>query len=178
MAEVGRPTGLIGYDTDINMLRRAEGKPPIYRIVRARTILYATVMAIVGGVMLYTLATRTHLAIDVLHARNPLFVMLSDGSIRNDYTVRILNKAGVARHFAIEVDGLKDPKIRFAGVDADTAGQSDIVVGPDQTREMRLSVTVPSREAESHSMDVVIRVRDLGGSEVATARDHFIARGQ
>jgi polyferredoxin len=28
----------------------------------------------------------------VLHERNPLFVRLSDGSIRNAYTVRLLNK--------------------------------------------------------------------------------------
>ncbi len=29
MSEIGRPKGLIGYDTDINMQRRREGKPPI-----------------------------------------------------------------------------------------------------------------------------------------------------
>ena len=41
MKKVGRPTGLIAYDTDINIARRREGKPPIYRIVRPRTLIYA-----------------------------------------------------------------------------------------------------------------------------------------
>ena len=29
MTKLGRPTGLIGYDTDINIKRRMEGKPPV-----------------------------------------------------------------------------------------------------------------------------------------------------
>ena len=47
--------------------------------------------------MLYALATRTLLDVNVLHDRNPLAVTLSDGSIRNAYTVRLLNKRGYDR---------------------------------------------------------------------------------
>ena len=35
--------------------------------------------------MLYTLATGRVLDVSVLHDRNPLFVSLSDGSVRNAY---------------------------------------------------------------------------------------------
>ena len=38
MAKIGRPTGLIAYDTEVNIKRRLEGKPPVYRFVRARTL--------------------------------------------------------------------------------------------------------------------------------------------
>ena len=41
MTKIGRQTRLIGYDNDINIHRREAGKPPIYRIVRPRTIVYA-----------------------------------------------------------------------------------------------------------------------------------------
>ena len=92
MHDIGRPTGLIGYDTDINMERRREGKAPIYRIVRPRTLVYVAAIAIVGSIMLYALATRSTMDVNVLHERNPLFVKLSDGGVRNDYTVRLLNK--------------------------------------------------------------------------------------
>ena len=105
MQQINRPTGLIAYDTDINAERRLAGKPPIYRLIRARTMLYAAIIAVVGGIMLYTLATRSSMGISALHERNPLFVTLSDGSVRNDYTVRFLNKAGVSRSFALEVLG-------------------------------------------------------------------------
>ena len=42
--------------------------------------------------MIYALATRSNDGVSVLHDRNPLFVRLSDGSLRNAYTVRIINK--------------------------------------------------------------------------------------
>ena len=53
--------------------------------------------------MLYALATRTLLDVNVLHDRNPVAVKLSDGSIRNAYTVRLLNKSGYDRVIAIDV---------------------------------------------------------------------------
>ena len=59
MTKVGRPKRLIGYDNDINIHRRQEGKAPIYRIVRARTVVYSAIIAAVGGIMLYALATRS-----------------------------------------------------------------------------------------------------------------------
>ena len=58
MAKIGRPARLIAYDTDLNIKRRQEGEPAVYRIVRLRTVLYAAVIAVVGAVMLYALATR------------------------------------------------------------------------------------------------------------------------
>ena len=58
MQKIGRPARLIAYDTDINIKRRQQGEKPIYRIVRSRTVLYALIIAVVGGVMTYALATR------------------------------------------------------------------------------------------------------------------------
>ena len=50
MAKIGRPARLIAYDTDVNIKRRQEGKPPVYKIVRLRTVLYAAIIAVVGAV--------------------------------------------------------------------------------------------------------------------------------
>jgi len=83
MKKIGRETRLIGYDNDINIHRREAGKPPIYRVVRPRTIVYSSIIAVVGAIMLYTLVTRSLLDVNVLHDRNPVAVKLSDGSIRN-----------------------------------------------------------------------------------------------
>ena len=80
-----------------------------------RTALYAAVIALVGGVMLYALATRQEQAISVIHDRNPMFVRLSDGALRNAYTVRILNKTLEPRSFALTVDGLADIDLKVVG---------------------------------------------------------------
>src|SRR5208283_4168825 len=108
MKKVDRATGLIAYDTDINIARRAEGKAPIYRIIRPRTVIYAGIIVLVGAVMLYALLTRSHLDISVRHDRNPLFVTLSDGSIRNAHTVHLLNKRQDVSTVALDVEGLPE----------------------------------------------------------------------
>jgi cytochrome c oxidase accessory protein FixG len=72
MAKVGHPTRLIAYDTDLNIKRRQTGQPAIFQIVRARTVLYAAIIALVGGVMAYALATRSLEGVSVIHDRNPM----------------------------------------------------------------------------------------------------------
>ncbi|MBR0988541.1 cytochrome c oxidase accessory protein CcoG [Bradyrhizobium liaoningense] len=173
MQEIGRPKGLIGYDTDINMQRRRDGKPPIYRIVRARTLIYTAAIAIVGTIMVYTLATRATMDVNVLHERNPLFVQLSDGGVRNDYTVRILNK-GAQRSFAIEVSGLPGASVRVAGIEAAPGGKPVVEVGQDQTREVRLSVQVGPADLPKSSRDLEVAITDIASGGRASARDHFL----
>ncbi|MGJ5181505.1 cytochrome c oxidase accessory protein CcoG [Bradyrhizobium oligotrophicum] len=173
MKQIGRPTGLIGYDTDINVVRRKEGKPEIYRIIRPRTIIYASFIAIVGGIMLYTLATRGTMGINVLHERNPLFVQLSDGGVRNDYTVRLLNKRG-ARGFVLEVVGLPNAKVTVAGEVREQDGRMMIDVGQDQTREIRMSIEAKGADLPSTPVDIEIKITDPATGTSVSKHDHFV----
>ncbi|MBR0777123.1 cytochrome c oxidase accessory protein CcoG [Bradyrhizobium diazoefficiens] len=177
MKEIGRPAGLIGYDTDINMERRREGKPPIYRIVRPRTLVYAAAIAIVGGIMLYALATRGTMSINVLHERNPLFVQLADGGVRNDYTVRLLNK-GAERSFALDVSGLPGASLRIAGIERAADGRLIVEVGQDQTREIRMSVQVAPANLPKKAANITIDLTDVATGQSASARDHFVPADQ
>jgi polyferredoxin len=174
MARIGRPDGLIGYDTDINMVRRAKGLAPVYRLVRPRTILYAAIIALVGGVMLYALATRPYAGLDVIHDRNPQLVRLSDGSVRNGYTVRLLNKRPVERAFNLSVDGLP------AGARVEAFGATTVMgvdpvlnVGPDITREVRVVVVVPPRSPLAETSAVTFRIVDATFGERIATGDFF-----
>jgi polyferredoxin len=173
MSQIGRPTGLIAYDTDINAQRRQQGQSAIYRPVRPRTLLYAAIIALVGGIMLYALTTRSSLGINVLHDRNPLFVTLSDGSIRNDYTVRLLNKGG-DRTFALDVSGLPGAVLRIAGIERGADGRIVAEVGPDQTRELRISLLVPAKALPREPVNIEITATDVASGLSAHAADHFI----
>jgi cytochrome c oxidase accessory protein FixG len=175
MTKIGRPKGLIAYDNDINVHRRQAGKDNIYRIVRPRTALYAGIIAVVGAIMLYALLTRSFLDINVLHDRNPVFVTLSDGSVRNAYTVRLLNKRNHERHIALGVEGLSLAGVEAVGIETAAGGRPIFTVGPDQTREIRVLVTAPPEQIPQHSVSIVFRATDVVVGEMATARDNFIA---
>ena len=175
MEKIGRPKRLIGYDNDINIQRRREGKPPVYKIVRARTVAYSAIIAGIGGFMVYTLATRSLLDINVLHDRNPVAVKLSDGSIRNAYTARLLNKSGYDRVIAIDIDGPVNSTIHVVGADSVTPDRPMIVIPRDSTSELRLLVTAPSESNPEKSIPVRFRVTDIGLGEAATVTDNFVA---
>ena len=175
MKKIGRATRLIGYDSDINIHRREAGKPPVYRMVRPRTIVYSAIIAVAGAIMLHTLATRSLLDINVLHDRNPIAVKLSDGAIRNAYTVRLLNKRGFDRVIAIDVEGPKNAMIHIVGVDSVTPDRPMIVIGRDTTSELRVLVTAPADDNPAKSIPVTFHVTDIGLGEAASAADNFVA---
>jgi cytochrome c oxidase accessory protein FixG len=182
MVKVGKPTGLIAYDTDINVKLRQAGKPPLSaRILRPRTILYAAIIGVVGGIMMFTLATRRDSAISVLHERNPLFTRLSDGSIRNAYTIRIANKQTEARRFEVRVEDFAPTQLEAIGGETGPNGWPVLTVGPDQTLESRIFVTRARPEAGKHHdddhdnrRDITFSLGDLVTGETVKAKDHFM----
>ena len=172
MDKIGRPQGLIAYDTDMNVLARIEGRPEVRRILRPRTLFYAGLIALVGAVMITSLIMRQSLYLSVMHDRNPLSVRLSDGSIRNGFTIRIANKKLDARRYALAVEGLREARIDVVGGEIDQQGRSILTVGPDQTLEARVLVTdTISTDADSTALRFILT--DLATGDTASASDHF-----
>jgi cytochrome c oxidase accessory protein FixG len=175
MKEIGREPHLIYYDTDINMQRRAQGLPPIFRPIRPRTLIYPAMIALVGSVMLYQLATRSDLGVNVLHDRNPLAVVTIDGGVRNGYTLRLLNKRGMDRKLALSVAGAPGLRLDIVG---EGAG-STVTVGPDRTLELRVLVSAPAGVTPKEAIPVTFTAEDAasdGRAVRASATDHFFPK--
>ena len=169
MNKIGRPPRLIAYDTDLNIHARLRHEPAKFDIVRPRTILYTGVIAAVACIMLYALATRHAEAVNVIHDRNPVFVRMADGGIRNAYTVRVVNKRLEQRRFALAVTGLPGSLVDVVG---GVLGGSVIEVGPDQTREVRVLLT-DYNDFRAPSTPISFYIRDLATGERASAADRF-----
>ena len=175
MVKLGKPKRLIGYDTDINIERRERGEGEIYRLFRARTMIYVVLIVVVAVVMGWRLSTRATLGVNVLHDRNPQFVTNSDGSIRNGYTVRLLNKEPHARDLTLSVAGLPEGhRLETSSIARQDGGTLVFAIEPDQTREVRVQVVVPANAAIDKSTDLVFRLADRLG-EAAVAKDFFKA---
>jgi len=174
MVKIGKPTRLIAYDTDENLRRRAAGEEALKpKIFRARTVLYAGLIVAVAGLMGYTLLTRNNLGLDVMHDRNPIYVALSDGSLRNAYTVRVLNKEGVDRQFKLNIAGLPGASIEVKG-NPEAGDGVAVDVGPDQTLELRVLVTLPAGQHLPQSTPIQLVLTDRKTGEVATKADFFM----
>jgi cytochrome c oxidase accessory protein FixG len=140
MARVDRPQNLIGYATIAGLEAEAKGGTAKPKLLRPRTLLYAGLMTLVGVVMLVALTARTTLDVNVQPDRNPLFVRLSDGGIRNGYTVKILNKLHEPRTFEINADGLAGARLTIDGYDG--VAHPTVSVATDVLSQLRIFVAV------------------------------------
>jgi cytochrome c oxidase accessory protein FixG len=173
MIKTGQPIRLIGYDTDINIERRERGEAPVFKFFRARTMVYVVLIAAVAAVMAWRLGTRSTIGLNVLHDRNPQFVQNSDGSIRNGFTVRLLNKKAERREFALAIAGMPAGTRLETSSPAGTEGGALLLpVDPDQTREVRVLVTAPAGATLPASQDLTFVLRSRDGETIDT-KDFF-----
>lgn len=161
MEKIDRPKGLIAYDSMANFQRRKQGKKEIIRIIRPRTLAYAIFLIVVGSLMLHSLLNRADLDLNILRDRNPLFVKLSSGDIRNGYTVKILNKTHVNSNFSISVQGLKDYNMRIEGLSRlNSQGLPVIHVERNRLRSVKVYLSIPTKNLLSHSREFTFVVKD------------------
>lgn len=116
MDKVGRPHGLIAYDSERNHQARSRGDPPVgMRRFRPRTVVYAAILAVVATLVVFGFSGRNLVQLSIIPDRQPLYVQLSDGSIRNTYTVRVVNKHLEPMAFDLELAGMQGLSMRLGG---------------------------------------------------------------
>jgi len=191
MDKTGRPRGLIAYATldeyEQNMALATNGgmtaiEPARVRnpdgsfidnvrhfdwkiIFRLRTLLYFGAWTAIGLGLVYALLSRDRLEINVLHDRNPQFVLESDGSIRNGYTVRLLNMIPEPRTILLSMDGLPEATMRITGI-TDVPGRLfAIQVEPDKTMALKVFVTLPKGAVSTEAHDFHFIAEDRSSHE-------------
>ena len=158
MDKVGRPRGLIAYDTDAAVAQREAKQPAVYRLVRGRTIYYAVTLTLVSAVMLWGFLNRTTYDLHVLRDRNPTFVRLHDGSIRDGYTLKLSNRGFEPRTAEIRFSGVTGAKLKTPGSDG-TIGALTVTLEPNQTQAFRVFVTAPEDSLSAANMPAAFEVR-------------------
>lgn len=199
MDKLGRDRGLISYatlsDYNANMaLATAGGTDAINpdrvrnengrltdkvahfrwkNIFRARTFVYFGAWSLVGLIMLYALLTRDRLEVNVLHDRNPQYVLLSDGSVRNGYTVKLLNMIPEPRVIVLSLDGLPGATMNVVGLDQAEGRSASVPVEPDRLREVRIFVTLPADRLDEAGEKFNFVVEDKASFESDVYRASF-----
>jgi len=168
MAQIGRPRGLIDYTTFENAQLEREGEParPIRKeLFRPRTLIYFSIWGAIGLALLFGLSARTRLDVSAQEDRNPLYVRLSDGAVRNGYTVKIRNMELRPRNVRITLEGLPGAVMWTETGSREAGGRSlDATVPPDALQKLRIFVAAPAGE-ERREAAFTVRALDAEGGD-------------
>ena len=148
MADIGRPRGLIDYVTleDAEREKTGEAPRPAWKaLLRPRTIVYFLVWAGIGCGLLFALGARSHIDLSAAADRNPPYMLMSDGSVRNAFTAKIRNMESRPREMRVTLHGLEGGAMWTDAMNIDDAARSvDVAVPADETLPLRLYVIAPS----------------------------------
>ncbi len=101
MDKIGRPRGLIRYAS----LDELEGRPVKKLYQHTRTWVYVGILLLALGGIIWGLNHLGSLTLRVAPERQPLFVRMSDGTIQNKYTFKVLNKTDKDVRVTVSAEG-------------------------------------------------------------------------
>ena len=154
MDKIKKPQGLIRYAS----LDEMEGKtsPAIYK--RPRVIVYFGILLMAAIGIVYGLMNLGSLELKVLHERQPLFVLQSDGSIQNKYELKVLNKTDNDMNINIEASGLD-------GLELINKNQTMNAI-PKRVSAFTIFIRVPANKLHQERTPVDITVSDTNNPDI------------
>ena len=160
MERTGQAKGLITWDTLARQAAKKLGKHEPIRFLRPRTLIYVSALTIAVIGLTTALLTRSTLGLSVLRDRAPLFVPLADGSLRNGYTLKIVNKSQTNGAFDLSISGLPDAKLAVAEGDPTPSSTVHVLGSSDEVKTFRLLVTARPAALTDGSQPVDFILRD------------------
>ena len=164
MDRIGKPRGLIDYmalkDETAERIGN-EGSSLLRHVLRPRTLLYFGLWSLIGVGLVVALFMRSPFDLNVTPVRNPIFVTLSDGAIRNTYELRLRNKQHTEMPFTLSVAGGADLSLAIEGAEAD-----QVTVPADSTATLRVYLTAPAGSAmtQAETSQIELIVSDQAGT--------------
>jgi cytochrome c oxidase accessory protein FixG len=178
MKKIGKPRGLVDYFTlKDEVVERTGGtaKNIWLHVFRPRTILYTSLWSLVGVGLLVALFIRQPIDVTVSPVRNPIFITLADGGIRNVYDLRIRNMQHEERVFYVSESAAVPLALSIEGAEEDF-----VTVPADQMGIFRVYVDAPAGQDAATSLrtDVRLWVQDITSGDRSFEDTHFNGRAE
>ncbi len=158
MDKVGSPRGLIRYSTEHALEQHWGKKEILAHVIRPRVVIYGLILAILVAGLVYGIATRLPLKVDVLRDRSSLSREVEEGLIENLYRLQIMNVSDSAHRYSIGVSGLEG---------ADIAAERIAEVPAGSTRTVLVPVRVPQPSGKRGANVIYFEVKALSNEKVA-----------
>jgi cytochrome c oxidase accessory protein FixG len=171
MDRIGKKRGLITWDTLARQAAKENGRFEKLRFIRPRTLIYAAALTIAATAMIVSVLTYARIGITVEHDRAPLFVRLADGSLRNGYTVRLVNKTQKESAMELAIEGMPAAKIFIAESNLPQSDHAILRMKADSVATYRVLIAAPALEGR---VPLSFSLHDPNSGETARRASSFI----
>lgn len=175
MEKINRPKGLIRYDTEKHLSQPIPQNK--FKPFRLRTFFYALILTLTCGFMAFKLMNKSLLEVDAIPDRNPIFVTLSDGSIRNGYSIKIMNKTHENKKFSLSVESPQETEIKMQSYE--DVNLENLPVNADSLKTFKIYAILPKSFLEKNSEGrnfINLKIKDNSTSEEKTVQMVFISK--
>ena len=161
MKKLGRAPGLVRYDS----LRGLDGEER--RFLRPRLAFYAVLGAVGLIVASFAMQAHTSFEANLLRQRGAPFAVLEDGSVRNGFTLHLVNKSRTRQTF--EIEGVSE------------AMEFQIIrprVEIDSLENLHIPIFVTRPAGSADAKEILVEVRRVGSEEKKPVDARFQAPAQ
>ncbi len=156
MKKIGREEGLIRYGS----LRSITGG--VTRVLRPRVVVYAVVLAIMFGAMVYKIWTRVPLDLEVLRDRASLYQQTRDGRLSNVYTIKAMNMDRLDHRYMIRIEGIEADMI---------IGSNPISVRSGEVYQTSLALVLEKGRLNRRVNRFLFIIEDIDDPRVTASRE-------
>jgi polyferredoxin len=153
MDKMGYPKGLVRYTTE----NAVQGR--VTHVVRPRMFVYAALLVFISSALIYAIAQRIPLELDVIRDRNALYRETAEGLIENVYTLKIVNMDQSSHRFELDVSGLE-------GLELNTRS-SEILVRSGEVLNLPVQVRIDPVNLTGMSNEISFRIVALNNPDMA-----------
>ncbi len=159
------PRGLIRLTTQNAVSQGWTGAQIWRRIARPRVLIYTMILVGLTSAMVFSMAVREPLKVDVIRDRASLARIVSGGKLENVYRLQVMNATEQAQTYSVAVKGLEGIAMaESTTVDVDSA----------QTRGVAVRVQIPYGTAEPGSHPIEFEITAQSGKGHVLEKSVFL----
>lgn len=152
MVKMNYPKGLIRYTTENAMAKHWTTKDILGHVARPRTMIYSTILAAITLALVWGIAHKAQLRVDVIRDRGALCREAEGGMIENPFRLQVMNVTEQPHKYSLAVSGLEGIQL---------LGEPTLELGAATNKDVTVEVRIPPTSGKPGSNVIYFDVKAL-----------------
>lgn len=137
------------------------------RILRPRIVVYSALLALITAALIYAMAVRVPVELDIIRDRNALYRQTNEGLIENIYTLKLINMDNKTHNYSLNVTGIDGLKVILR--------KQEIRIPSGEVMNLPIRVQVDPINLDKAGNDLKFELKALDAPEISiTETGRFI----